>query len=281
MVQSPEYPDLLWIPPASFTRGRQAGQPTKITIHYTAGREGGGSTDTDGAHYCQIRTDGTSAHYFVDADSVTQCVRTTDEAHTALEHGNDAAIHYELCGTAQTRAQWLDAVSRATIRNAAKQIARDMGKYDIPLIRLQGRQVRNVLAKGLCGHVDWTVGYPEDRGTHTDPGPQFPWDVLFSDIEEFLGGDMAISDEDVKRIAEAVLAAKFTEVPDAEWMQLDKAVTQIYRDQKALHAKVDVLDDKVDAIAVGSGIDPEGLRQIVTEELRADHLRAAAEGPPS
>lgn len=210
MVQSPQYPDLLWLPPRSYTSGRRSGQPTKIAVHYTAGSEGFGNVDIDGAHYCQTRTDGTSAHYFVDGDSVTHCVRTTDEAHTALEHGNDDAIHYELCGTAQTRAQWLDTVSRATIRTAAKQMARDMVRHNIPLRRLTGTQVRDRAARGICGHVDFTTGWPEDGGTHTDPGPQFPWDVLIADIDEFLGGDMPTAQE----IAAAVWNYQFPR-PDA------------------------------------------------------------------
>jgi len=188
MVQSPEYSDLLWIPPRSYTKGRWAGQPTKITVHYTAGAEGYDDAE-GGALYDQRRTDGTSSHFYVDADSVVQCVRTTDRSHTALYHGNNEGIHYELAGTAQTRAQWLDPVSRATIRHAARQMARDMRKYGIPLVRLTGRQVRDSAAKGVCGHVDWTVGWPEDGGTHTDPGTAFPWDVLFDDIRDFLGGD--------------------------------------------------------------------------------------------
>jgi len=170
------------MPPKSYTYGRISGQPTKITVHYTAGREGYGDVDINEAAWCQIRKDGTSAHYFIDGDSCTQCVRTTDEAHTALEHGNDQGIHYELCGTAQSREQWLDPPSRNTIRLAAKQMARDMQKYGIPLVRLIGRQVRDSAAKGICGHADWTTGWPEDGGTHMDPGTYFPWDVLFADI---------------------------------------------------------------------------------------------------
>lgn len=188
MAQSPEYPDLRWIPPRSFSRGRPTGQPTKICVHYTAGSERSTSAE-DGALYDQRRTDGTSSGYYADSNSVVHCVRTTDRSHTALRHGNDDAIHYELCGTAQTRAQWLDAASRPTLRNAARQMVRDMRKYGIPLKRLVGRQVRDRSAKGICGHVDFTTGWPEDGGTHTDPGPQFPWDVLFADITAALGGD--------------------------------------------------------------------------------------------
>jgi hypothetical protein len=198
MATSPEYPDLQWLPPKSFSSGRPdhqcdatglfyRGGARFITVHYTAGAEGYDDAE-GGALYDQRRTDGTSSHFYIDADSVVQCVRTTDRSHTALRHGNLWGLHYELCGTAQTRAQWLDVVSRATIRKAARQMARDMQKYEIPLVRLTGRQLRDPAAKGICGHVDWTNGWPEDGGTHTDPGTAFPWDVLFDDIREFLAG---------------------------------------------------------------------------------------------
>jgi hypothetical protein len=49
----------------------------------------------------------------------------------------------------------------------------------------------------VCGHVDWTVGWPEDGGDHTDPGDAYPWDVLFADLAEALGGTtMAFLDDD-------------------------------------------------------------------------------------
>lgn len=253
MARSPEYPDLLWMPPASYTPGRHTGQPTKITVHYTAGREGYGDVDLNDAHYCQVRVDGTSAHYFIDGDSCTQCVRTTDEAHTALEHGNDQGIHYELCGTAQTRAQWLDAPSRDTIRIAARQMARDMRKYGIPLVRLQGRQVRNTAAKGICGHVDWTVGWPEDDGTHTDPGPYFPWDVLFDDIRAELEGDpdMAFTDEDSRKLSEVhrlLYEGKRLNDPQTSGggvpiAFLPRAVGQLGADLTQIYGEVDSLEE--------------------------------------
>lgn len=192
MAQSPEYPDLPWMPPKSYTKGRRRGCPKAIVVHYTAGREGPTAAE-DGARYDQRRTDGTSAHYYVDSNSVVQCVRTTDEAHTARSHGNDLGIHYELCGTAQTRAQWLDATSRATIRHAAQQMARDITRHGIPVRRLTVAQVRACHpdhgngAGGICGHAEITRAFPEDKGTHTDPGSGFPWDVLASDIYGFLG----------------------------------------------------------------------------------------------
>jgi hypothetical protein len=210
MATSPEYPDLPWVQPRSYSTGRPGhqcsvtgkwypGGPRFIVVHYTAGAEGYDDAE-GGAAYDQRRTDGTSAHYYVDADSVVQCVRTADRSHTARWHGNLWGIHYELCGTAQTRAQWLDTVSRRTLRNAARQMARDMAKYKIPAGRIDTQsEIRSTTARGVCGHVDWTNYWPDDgggRGTHTDPGAAFPWDVLLADITEFLGGDdMLLTDD--------------------------------------------------------------------------------------
>jgi hypothetical protein len=181
------WPDLQFIQPRSFSRGRPGGPPRLIVVHYTAGAEGPTAAEV-GARYDQRRTDGTSAHYYVDSNSVVQCVDTANRSHTALYNGNLWGIHYELCGTVQSRARWLDPTSRATIRNAARQMARDMQYHGIPLRRLVGRQVRT--RSGVCGHGDCTVGWPEDGGTHMDPDGSlrgsFPWDVLFADIASFL-----------------------------------------------------------------------------------------------
>jgi hypothetical protein len=154
-------------------------------IHYTAGSEGPTSAE-DGASYDQRRTDGTSTHYFVDQNSVVQCVLTRDTAYSAFQYGNARGIQYELCGTAQSRAQWLDAASNATITNAARQIARDCAKWGIPAQRIGPSQM---LAgqRGICGHVDVTNAY--GLGDHTDPGPEFPWDVLIARVNDFLNGN--------------------------------------------------------------------------------------------
>jgi hypothetical protein len=194
MVQSKEYPDLQWIPPRSWTEGRAGKGVSFIVIHYTAGSERATSAE-DGARYNQTRDDGTSAHYFVDSNSVVQGVLTKHQAHCARRHGNVVGIQYELCGTAQTRAQWLDAASKATLENAARQCARDAKRYDIPVRRLSVAQTRAAYfdypdgPKGFVGHVDCTEAFPEDRGDHTDPGKEFPWDIFLPMVQAELDGD--------------------------------------------------------------------------------------------
>lgn len=184
-------PGVPFSPPRSYSTGRPGGAPRFIVIHYTAGSESPSSAE-DGASYDQRRTDGTSTHFFTDRNSIIQCVDTANRAHTALYHGNLWGIHIEQCGTKQTRAQWLDEGSRPMIRNAARVCAWAMRTHGIPLNRLITRQIRT--GEGICGHYDVTFGFPEDGGTHEDPGTEYPWDILFQDIRDELAG---IPEDDV------------------------------------------------------------------------------------
>lgn len=191
-------PGAKWLgPPRSFSEGRPAGPPRVIYLHYTAGSESPTAAE-DGSAYDRRRTDGTSAHFFTDRDTIAQCIDTMDRSHTALYNANMNGVHIEQCGTLQTRAQWLDAASRPTIANSAKVCAWVMGVHNIPLVRLVDRQVRG--GRGIAGHGDATRGFPEDGGTHTDPGAAYPWDVLFADIKHILEGN-EITMEDMDRIA--------------------------------------------------------------------------------
>lgn len=190
-MQSSEYPDLQFVEPNAYGTGRDGKAVRYIVIHYTAGAERSTSAE-DGAAYDARRTDGTSTHYFVDSDSVIQCVHTKNRGNAARHKGNRLGIQYELCGTVQTRAQWLDAASLPTLRNAARQVARDCRKYNIPVRRLSVVETRRAWTefpngpRGIVGHVDCTNAYPEDGGDHTDPGPAFPWDVFLDMVRDEL-----------------------------------------------------------------------------------------------
>jgi hypothetical protein len=193
MAQSPEYPDLRWMPPKSWTDANRTAVQL-IVIHTTEGSEGPTSAE-DGAGYDQRRTDGTSTHFFHDRDSTVQCVRTADQAHAARAQGNRRGIQHELCGRAgQGAAGWDDPDSQGTLRQAAKQCARDAKKWGIPVRRLTVAQVA-AGDKGICGHVDITHAFPQDNGTHTDPGPTFPWSQFLDLVRaEMEGDDMTKAD---------------------------------------------------------------------------------------
>lgn len=171
MARSSEYGDLTWVRPNSWTDANRKSVQL-IVIHTTEGSARGESAE-DGAAYDARRTDGTSTHYFHDSNSTIQCVRTEDQAHAARAQGNRRGIQHELCTRAGS-ANWSDAYHQAMLKRAAKQAARDAKKWGIPVRHLTVSEVADGV-KGFCGHVDITYAFPQDKGTHTDPGKSFPW----------------------------------------------------------------------------------------------------------
>lgn len=276
-MQSPDWPDLPFVRPAAYGTGRDGQRAMFSVIHYTAGSERSTSAE-DGASFDARRTDGTSTHYFHDSDSTVQCVRLADRANACFHHGNRLGIQHELCGTQQTRAQWLDPASRATIRRTAAQIVRDHTRLGIPLRRLTPAQVRACWNSGdrsiggICGHVDVTRAFPEDGGTHEDPGTAFPWDVLFADIEDIRnGGDDDMDLNEVGGIVPGITNGQA--LHDIwTWAATARGLAPVGPDG-APGARTD--DRFQDATAPGQVV--EALRALSTPALSAEHLDALAD----
>ncbi len=247
-MQSPEYPDLLFVPPRAYGHGRDGNHVQYIVVHYTAGSERSTSAE-DGAAYDQRRQDAVSTHYFADSNSVVQCVLTTDRANAAYSIGNRRGIQYELCGTLQTRAQWLDPASDATLTNAARQMARDAKRYGLPVRRLTVAEMRAGL-KGFCGHVDVTNAY--GLGDHTDPGPDFPWDVLLSRTQLFVDeGDDVTPEQAILLQSDAWRT--HTIINDEEKVPANAPL--IAGQPNLLRARLVGLETKVDQLVVAAAAD--------------------------
>lgn len=94
-----------------------------------------------------------------------------------LRSGNPVSDNIELCGFAKwTRGDWL--ARPKLLESAALWLARRKNaRPHIPLVKLTPEQVRAGKA-GVIGHNDWTVGMKD--GSHWDPGPGFPWDVVLA-----------------------------------------------------------------------------------------------------
>lgn len=182
----------IWVGyPRSYTKGRN--RPAQfVTLHYTAGSEGPTSAE-NGAQYDKVRTDGTSCHYFTDSQGpALQEVPDSDRSHSAFFHGNEIGIHIEICGTRQTREQWLDATSMATLTTTAALTREICINHGFAMRRLSTAETRAAYFNatgsrptGINDHNAITQAFPEDPGTHTDVGPEFPWDVFMSMV---LGG---------------------------------------------------------------------------------------------
>ncbi len=188
-----EYPDTRWAGlPRWFSVGRDGKSPTLSVVHYTAGSESRSSAE-NGAAYDKIRPTQVSCHVFHDPDSSVQELPRAYRAYSAYAKGNRLGVHHELCGTAQSRAQWLDEASDAILWRAARACARDCVDLHLQPRRLSVSEVRRSWyefpngPRGICGHVDITRAFPEDGGDHTDPGAEFPWDIFIARVQHCLG----------------------------------------------------------------------------------------------
>lgn len=197
-----EYPDTTWAGlPRWYSEGRDGKKPTLSVIHYTAGPESRTSAE-GGAAYDKTRPQQVSCHCFHDPDSSVQELPRAFRAYSAFAKGNRLGIQHELCGTAQTRAQWLDEASDAILWRVARAVAQDCKDFGLEPRRLSVAEVRASWysypngPRGICGHVDITRAFPEDGGDHTDPGDGFPWDVLIARVKHYLSPIAPLAEQD-------------------------------------------------------------------------------------
>jgi len=137
-----------------------------------------------------------SSHVGIDANNTLQYV-PYDRAAWTLRSGNPISDNAEICGFAHwSREQWLSTGTvdgcvnpRAMLDRAAAWIRSRSQARGVPILKLIPNQVAAGW-DGVIGHVDWTLGMGD--GTHTDPGPNFPWDYV---INKALSGSSPIIPE--------------------------------------------------------------------------------------
>lgn len=138
-----------------------------------------------------------SAHFCIDGTETIQCV-PLDEQGAHAPGANRRSVGIEHAGRAsQTAAQWADADSRLILARSARLCAELLRELGIPLKRLDFAAVRAGEA-GICGHHDVTKAFP-DKGSHTDPGVNFPWSSYMA----------AVADELAKRDKSPPIAPEF------------------------------------------------------------------------
>lgn len=163
-----------------------------IVLHTTEGSEGplsaenlcafmglpGDRQTSSGSWY------GASYQYAVDTDRVIPAVQDHYVAYSAAGANHDG-VHVCIPGkVSQSRAMWLDTVSRAYIHNAAAVTVDLAAKHGIPLFRIYSNDVR-IGEWGVCDHGDVSDAF--GLSNHTDVGDNFPWDVFWEDVDRFTG----------------------------------------------------------------------------------------------
>lgn len=106
---------------------------------------------------------------------------------------NDDGLH--CCGTgyaAQRRTDWLDSFSRGELDQMAMQVAEWCNAHSIPAVKLTSQELHDG-KEGIVGHIDVTTAYKEDGRRigitldHWDPGPNFPWSIFISLVQQHMG----------------------------------------------------------------------------------------------
>lgn len=155
-----------------------------IVLHCTDGAEGPTKAE-DGALELASLPDNArkrSAHWFVDSDSIVQCVPLECEAWHAGRTANMFGEGIELCGRAsQTSDQWMDAASLPMLAIAARLVRWRADALGIPLRMLTATQLRAHMA-GITTHAEITRAFPAET-THMDPGAGFPMAAFMAAVQ--------------------------------------------------------------------------------------------------
>lgn len=181
-------------------------------IHNTSNN----ASDEGEASYAARRTDGVSSHFYHDRDSVTQSLDTDDKAgHAGSTQGNNNALASEFTGSnGMSRAWWLANVDwEETGRVMAYVLTHDPDFEGFEVRRASVAEMKsNPKVRAFYGHDDARRAW--GGTTHTDPGPNFPWDKLFAVVNAAMeGGEMQLSDKiDYVKGAEASYSQDSTTV---------------------------------------------------------------------
>lgn len=183
------------------------GRKYGIAIHNTSN-----DASAEGeASYATRRTDGISAHFYADSDSVVQSLDTSARAgHAGSRAGNENAVAVEITGVnGWTRQQWLDRVAWNKLGMVLAQVCKT---YGIAVRRASVAEMRsNPTVRAFYGHDDMRQAW--GGTTHTDPGPNFPWDRLFQAVNAALAASTKpttpAEDDDMSAAAEQQINSLF------------------------------------------------------------------------
>lgn len=156
-----------------------------IVVHCTAGPESATGTGAEAVqNMFAHNTRDASAHVTVDQNSSCRSVHDWDTA-WAAKYFNANGLHVEIVGMPnQTRAQWLDPISKASLLRAAAVVADWCKRHGIPARYLTIDELRKGNVKGISFHADCEKAKPSSG--HTDPGPNFPRDVFLQMVKDAL-----------------------------------------------------------------------------------------------
>jgi len=163
---------------------RTDGRQIDLIVIHTMEMDEKGTTAENCASWFQNPGAKVSAHYCIDNDTIVQCVRDQDVA-WAAPGANSDGIQIEHAGrAAQTGRDWSDAYSTAMLERSAKLVADLCRTYKIPVTWLRAPDLQ-AGKRGITTHD--AVSKAFKRGSHWDPGANFPIERYLASIRKHLG----------------------------------------------------------------------------------------------
>lgn len=171
----------------------------QVIVQHTTESEGG---NTNVIGYLEQTRNG-SYQTMVDFDGEeVRMVPDDRQAWAAMNAGNRIGLHVCAMGRAAfTRDRWLS--ETRLLERTAMRYAEWSRLYGIPLIKLNPTDVR-AGKRGVCGHADISAAFRESD--HTDPGANFPFDVVISRAKQLLDPtqEAPMSAAEVKQVQDFV-----------------------------------------------------------------------------
>lgn len=164
--------------------------PTSVVIHCTAATNPAAST---AAFFASSADSGSTQAVADDLEGFT-CV-PDDAVCAGAPPLNQEGLHIEQPGLVTwSRATWLSHDNQ--LRRVAYHVAQWCNNYQIPIVLLKTADLTTEKARGITAHM-W-VSERWHQSTHTDPGPNFPWDVFMPMVAAYAAGgdDLSVLTDD-------------------------------------------------------------------------------------
>lgn len=161
-----DYFDLDWSQRFTVGGPRPVSAVSRIVIHTT---ENDATTKATDVAAWQISSQTGSYHAIADRRQVVRC-NTRDWAtwSSGNDQGNRQGMNLSFVARAAwSRQQWL--AESDMLKRGARVAARWSHEMSVPVVKTDGTE------RGYCGHGDLRKF---GGTTHTDPGPNFPWDAF-------------------------------------------------------------------------------------------------------
>jgi N-acetyl-anhydromuramyl-L-alanine amidase AmpD len=256
-----------------------------VGVHTAEGPVGKGAAQNLLAFF--KRSTSSSCHAIADDDVLLDNLVPYARSAWTLRNGNSRSDNIELCGLAGwSRAEWLQ--HPGLIKNCAKWVASRCKARGIPLTHIGAAGVRS-RSEGVIGHVDYTNGTGD--GTHWDPGPGFPWDIMLSQANAILHPsstpqeDDDVSVADVKTALAEVLHITDLAVPAGQannnklYAALLGAAQTQFNEENATQNAIAALNSVIANVSAAEDIDVDTTAQIA-QDVRAILAKLGVNDPP-